>query len=133
MRKISEIVSFNTENNVKWKTRHKNIVVSNFRSFPRSEALSNLIYWRPRVGPAPAPRAPPRDALWTIYSSRRKNPNPRRIFPNTIQSSAAITDKFWGFRRSCSDTLPGRGSTARAISINAAASRDEERVVPHRG
>ena len=27
---------------------------------------------------------------------RRKNPNPRRIFPNTIQSFAAIADKFRG-------------------------------------
>ena len=87
----------------------------------------------PRPLPASAPRESPHDALWPINCPRRKNPTPRRIFPNTIQSSAAIADKFRGFRRSCFGTLPGRGSTAGAISINAAASRDEEGVVPHRG
>ena len=44
-----------------------------------------------------------------------------------------LPTSFGGFRRSCSGTLPGRGSTTGAISINAAASRDEEGVVPHRG
>ena len=65
--------------------------------------------------------------------TRRKNPNPRRICLNTKQSSAVIADKFRGFRRSYSGTLPGRGSTAGAISINTAASRDEEGEIPHRG
>ena len=87
----------------------------------------------PRPGVASAPRAPPHDALWPINHPRRENPNPRRIFPNTIQSSASIADKFRGFRTSCSGTLPGRGSTVGAISINTSASRDEEGVVPHRG
>ena len=87
----------------------------------------------PRPGVTPAPRRPPRDALWPINHPRRENPNRQRIFPNTIQSSAAIADKFRGFIRFCSGTLPGRGLTAGAISINAVASRDEEGVVPHRG
>ena len=87
----------------------------------------------PRPVAAPAPRRPPRDALWPINHPCRENPNHRRIFPNTIQRSATIADKFWAFRRSCSGTLSGRGSTAGAISINTAASRDEEGVVPHRG
>ena len=86
--------------------------------------------WPP---PVCAPRTPPCDALWPINYPRRKSPNPPKIFPNTIQSSAAIADKFRGFRRSCSGILSGRGSTAGAISINTAASRDEEGVVPHRG
>ena len=62
-----------------------------------------------------------------------KTLTPERFSRNTIQSSAAIANKFRGFRRSYSGTLPGRGSTAGAISINTAASRDEEGVVPHRG
>ena len=53
----------------------------------------------PRPPPACAPRRPPRDALWHINHPRRENPNSRRIFPNTIQSSAAITDKFWGVQK----------------------------------
>ena len=87
----------------------------------------------PRPTPVCAPWVPPRDALWPINHPRRENPNPRRIFPNTIQNSVAVADKFRGFRRSCSGTLLGRGSTAGAISINTATSRDEEGVVPHRG
>ena len=87
----------------------------------------------PRPGVASAPRAPPRDALWPINHPRRENPNPRWIFPNMIQSSAVITNQFRGFRRSCFGTLPGRGSSTGAISINTAASRDEEGAVPHRG
>ena len=88
----------------------------------------------PRPRPVHAPRAPPRVPLTPIKSPpTQKNSNTRRIFPNTQQSSAAIADKFRGFRTSYSGTLPGRGSTARAISINTAASRDEEGVVPHRG
>ena len=49
-----------------------------------------------RPGVASAPRAPPRDALWPINHTHRENPNPRRIFPNTIRSSATIADKFQG-------------------------------------
>ena len=71
---------------------------------------------------APAPRGSPRDALWTIYSSRQKNPNPWRIFLNMIQSSAAITDKFWGPESSCFGTLPGRWLAPGAIFIAIAAS-----------
>ena len=100
---------------------------------------------QPRGGSHPrvtgGPRPPPVPALWgtprspptPIKSSPMQKPYPRRIFPNTQQSSAAIADKFWGFRRSYSGTLPGRGTTAGAISINTAASHDKEGVVPHRG
>ena len=86
---------------------------------------------RPQVAPAPQKR--PGAILWTTYSSRRENPNPQRIFPNTQQSSAAIADKFRGSDWSCSGTLPEGGSTAGAIPIDTAAFRDEEGVVPHRG
>ena len=46
----------------------------------------------PRLPPACAPRRPPRDSLWPQNHPRRKNPNPRKIFSSTIQSSAAIAD-----------------------------------------
>ena len=50
----------------------------------------------PWVGPASAPGASPRPPPTPIKPSQTKNPNTRRIFPNTIQSSATIVDKFRG-------------------------------------
>ena len=87
----------------------------------------------PRVGPTLPVGHPSAASDACKIIPDEKTLTPRRIFPNTIQSSAAIADKFRGLDYSCSGTLPGRGSTSGAIFIDIAASRDEGGVVTRRG
>ena len=78
---------------------------------------------------AAAPLATPRAHLVALaIASRRpfaykfpsdlKTEEDRTLFPEKTPSAAAITDKFRGSNCSCTDTLPGRGLTPGAISID---------------
>ena len=87
-----------------------------------------------------SPRAPPRDALWTIYCPDLKLTKQLTISPEEFQTSTAIQNPNSGDRSLCFGTLPGRGIAPGAISIDATASiivvtasHDEEGVVLHRG
>ena len=63
----------------------------------------------PHRQPVQAPRASSPDALWYLRPSGPKSYDPRRIFPETLPSSAAIRNRSLGVRSSYYGTLPGRG------------------------
>ena len=68
------------------------------------------------------PRAPLTIVLQPIYSLRRENPKRIDHLPRKVPSRRHHRNQVSGVRRSCSGTLPGRGLTPGAISIDFTAS-----------
>ena len=69
-----------------------------------------------------APRSPPRAALSPIYSFRCENPKEIDHIPEELPERRRHRNLVSGVRSSCSGTLPGRGLTPGAFSIDATAS-----------
>ena len=69
-----------------------------------------------RVGP---PLVPP---FGPIFTPMEETLIPQLLFPEVIPISAAIANKLWGTRISCSGTLSGWGSAPGFTSIDVASS-----------
>ena len=98
----------------------------------RGERVRQPMVWptRDATDVAPSP----------IYSPRRENPKYIHHIPEELPERRRHRNLVSGVRRSCSGTLPGRGSAPGAISISSiaifiavAVSHDEDGVVLPRG
>ena len=76
----------------------------------------------PRRGVGSPPRAPPAAAPSPIYCLRRENPKTTDHIPEELPERRRHRNLVSGVRSSCSGTLPGRGLTPGAFSIDATAS-----------
>ena len=76
----------------------------------------------PRLGVVSPPRAPPRVASPPIYSPSRENPKHESPHPRKVPQLRRHRRQVSGVRNSCPGTLPGRGLTSGAISIDSTAS-----------